>query len=121
LIPLALFRVYVFFLLLFFLSFWLAATITELVDRLNRELTNKFPGGRQENFGYPDFHQKEFFDREVTIQQLATRLPQVWRSFVKKSPTNAMYPFYTLFTGSGMGKTRFGREAPSEVKKSKRE
>jgi hypothetical protein len=112
---------FVIFLFFIFLSFWLAATITELIDRLDQKLNIKFPGGRQRNFGYPNFHQKEFFDREVQIQQLATGLPQAWKSFVEKSSTRSDYPFYTLFTGSGMGKTRFGREAPSELLKSRRE
>jgi hypothetical protein len=112
---------FVIFLFFIFLSFWLAATITELIDRLDQQLNSKFPGGRQRNFGYPPFNQKEFFDREVTIQQLATELQQVWKLFVEKSSTRSDYPFYTLFTGSGMGKTRFGREAPSELLKGRRE
>jgi hypothetical protein len=92
-----------------------------LIDRLDQKLNIKFPGGRQRNFGYPNFEQMQFFDREVPIQQLATELPQAWKLFVKKSPTRSGYPFYTLFTGSGMGKTRFGREAPSELLKSRRD
>ena len=63
---------------------------------------------------YPEFH-GDFVDRSSVSEEFVKVVPPLWEAYLNKSE-RTFHPFICVFTGSGMGKTRFGYEMPSKLR-----
>ena len=63
---------------------------------------------------YPEFY-GNFVDRSSISEEFVKVVPRLWEAYWNKME-RAFHPFICVFTGSGMGKTRFGYEMPSKLR-----
>eukprot|EP01087_Luapelamoeba_hula_P007207 TRINITY_DN1750_c0_g1_i3.p1 TRINITY_DN1750_c0_g1~~TRINITY_DN1750_c0_g1_i3.p1 ORF type:complete len:781 (+),score=77.82 TRINITY_DN1750_c0_g1_i3:242-2584(+) len=70
----------------------------------------KKPSNERHIRQYPSFA-GDYVGREELAQQWTTMVRNLWTAFVTQSDARWNHFFPTLFTGSGMGKTRFGAQA----------
>ena len=52
-----------------------------------------------------------FMDQFSLLEDFVGQVESLWMAFYRKSVEKTEHHFLTLYTGSGMGKTRWGREA----------